>query len=265
MYGNSRPRNQYLDVRSQACLDSRVVNISSKSAAMSYYRHHLLSLHSYHRDRMSKKLQELIPLLDYLRIHRVIRSTLDSAGADTAHACWLFSMAGAAILRHHYHKEAHPIAGALCLMADEKKSNVLCFATIENDEVQSSEIGFHAMIACEEHVVDFMSPIFPETSKSAKHDFITPARSFQRRIDSMTSSPADLKKDGDFFFDPNMQLTDHLELKVAQSLFQKDVINACVAWYVRPPKPIPAWVVMGDPKGKGSKVMLKEASVVGAW
>lgn len=214
---------------------------------------------------MSKKSHELIPLLDYLRIHRVIRSVLDSAEADTAHACWFFSMAGAAILRHHYRKEAHPLAGAMCLMVDERESNVLCFANVENDEVQSSENGFHAVVACGEHVLDFMSPIFPETSQSAKHDFIPPARSFQRRIDSMTSSPAGLSKDGDFFFDPNMELTDYLEQRVAQSLLHNDVINACVAWYVRPPKPIPAWIMMGDMKGKTAKVKLKEALVAGAW
>lgn len=214
---------------------------------------------------MSKKSHELIPLLDYLRIHRVIRSVLDSVDANTAHACWLFSMAGAAILRHHYRKEAHPLAGAMCLMVDEKEANVLCFATVENDEVQSSENGFHAMVACGDHVLDFMSPIFPETARSAKHDFVAPAKSFQRRIDSMTSSPASLRKDGDFFFDPNMELTDYLEHRVAQSHLQKDVINACVAWYVRPPKPIPASIMMGDMKGKTEKVKLKEAAVAGAW
>lgn len=214
---------------------------------------------------MSKKSQELIPLLDYLRIHRVIKSVLDSAEANTAHACWLFSMGGAAILRHHYRKEALPLAGAMCLMVDGKEANALCFATVENDEMQSSENGFHAMVACGDHVIDFMSPIFPETSKSAKHDFIAPAKSFQRRIDSMTSSPSGLSKDGDFFFDPNMQLTDYLEQRVAQSLLQKDLINACVKWYVRPPKPIPAWIMMGDMKGKAEKVKLKDASVAGAW
>ena len=57
---------------------------------------------------MSKKSPELIPLLDYLRIHRVIRSVLDSCQADAAHACWYFSMAGAAILSRHYRREAHP-------------------------------------------------------------------------------------------------------------------------------------------------------------
>ncbi|MDF5946204.1 DUF2026 family protein [Pseudomonas aeruginosa] len=69
---------------------------------------------------MSKKKHQLIPLLDYLRIHRVIRSVLDSAGATTDRACWFFSVAGAAILRHHYGKDAQPLAGAVCLMVNEK-------------------------------------------------------------------------------------------------------------------------------------------------
>jgi len=57
---------------------------------------------------MSKKSPELLPLLDYLRIHRVIRSVLDSCKADTAHACWYFSMTGAAILRQHYKRKLIP-------------------------------------------------------------------------------------------------------------------------------------------------------------
>ena len=141
----------------------------------------------------------------------------------------------------------------MCLMVDERESNVLCFANVEDDEVQSSENGSHAVVACGEQVLDFMSPIFPETSESTKHDFIAPARSFQRRIDSMTSSPARLSKDGDFFFDSNVELTDYLEQRVAQSLLHNDVINACVAWYVHPPKPIPALTMMGDMKGESER------------
>ncbi|WP_367863872.1 DUF2026 family protein [Pseudomonas guariconensis] len=56
-----------------------------------------------------------------------------------------------------------------------------------------------------------------------------------------------------------------MEQRVTQSFLHTDVINACVAWYVRPPKPIPAWIMVGDMKGKTAKVKLKEASVAGAW
>ena len=56
------------------------------------------------------KTKPLIPLLDYLRIHAVIRSVLDSVDAHTAHACMFFSIAGAAILREFYKKDAVQLA-----------------------------------------------------------------------------------------------------------------------------------------------------------
>ncbi|MDO8250511.1 MAG: DUF2026 family protein [Rhodoferax sp.] len=40
------------------------------------------------------KTKPRIPLLDYLRIHGVIRSVLDSIDAHAVHACVFFSVAG---------------------------------------------------------------------------------------------------------------------------------------------------------------------------
>lgn len=50
----------------------------------------------------------LVPLTDYLRMHNVMRSVLDSLDARTAHACLFFSVAGAALLREFYNKDARP-------------------------------------------------------------------------------------------------------------------------------------------------------------
>ncbi|MBV4537235.1 DUF2026 family protein [Pseudomonas urmiensis] len=55
-----------------------------------------------------------------------------------------------------------------------------------------------------------------------------------------------------------------MERRVAQSLLQKDVFNACVTWYTRPPQTLPAWIMMNDMKGKFAKVRLNEAWVAGA-
>jgi len=214
---------------------------------------------------MSKQNHELIPLLDYLRIHRVIRSVLDSAGAATERACWFFSVAGAAILRHHYRKEAKPLAGAVCLMVNEEGANVLCFAKIDGGEIHSSGEAFHAMVACGDHLIDFMSPIFNEHAISSQLEVIPPSKSFQRLITSMTGSHNALRLDGDFFFDPNIELTEHLELQVTQSRFQNDLIQACIAWYRRPPKPIPPTLTVGDEKGEIHTLKLKDATVEGAW
>lgn len=214
---------------------------------------------------MRKKSSELLPLLDYLRIHRVIRSVLDSCDAHTAHACWYFSMAGAAILRQHYKKEAHPLAGAMCLMTDTEDSKVMCFATLEKGEASSSADAFHAIVLCDGYLIDFMSPIFPETAQSSQHGFLPAAKSFQRRIDSMSPSAMDLVQAGDFFFEPNQGLTDSLCRKVVESQFLSDVVTGCCDWYRRPPKGIPPTIPVGDGKGQMTKVKLKDASVVGAW
>jgi len=214
---------------------------------------------------MKKSLGTLIPLQDYLRVHRVVRSALDMAGAETAHACWFFSVAGAAILRKYYKKDAHPVAGAMCLMVDEENANVLCFATLEGEAIRSSNNAFHALVVCGDYVVDFMSPIFPETCKSSGHPFMAPSKSFQRKIETMASSHTDLSRDGDFFFSPNELLTDHLKKRFVQGHLQSDVLNACLEWFIKPPKPMRPTLTVADEKGQVINVKLKDGSVVGSW
>ncbi|MFK8399135.1 DUF2026 family protein [Pseudomonas sp. BGr12] len=214
---------------------------------------------------MGKKSHQLLPLLDYLRIHRVIRSVLDSCGANTAHACWYFSLAGAAILRQHYKKDAHPLAGAMCLMTATDDSKVMCFAKIEDGEARSSADAFHALVVCDDYLIDFMSPIFPETAQSSQHVFIPAAKSFQKPVSSMSPSPSDLTEAGDFFFDPNQELTDSLRRMVMGNRFLTDVIQGCCDWYKRPPKLIPPGIQVSDEKGGVSMVRLKDALVTGAW
>jgi hypothetical protein len=67
--------------------------------------------------------------LDYLRIHAVIISVLDSVKVRSAHSCIFFSVAGAAILQKFYGKEAMQVAGA------GEGRNALSFATLENEQV----------------------------------------------------------------------------------------------------------------------------------
>ncbi|MDP3326262.1 DUF2026 family protein [Hydrogenophaga sp.] len=82
------------------------------------------------------KTKPLIPLLDYLRIHSVIRSVLDSVDAHTAHACMFFSVAGTAILREFYRKDAKQIVGAALYLIDSKQRNALSFAKLESGQIQ---------------------------------------------------------------------------------------------------------------------------------
>lgn len=211
------------------------------------------------------KTKPLIPLLDYLRIHGVIRSLLDSVDAHTAHACMFFSTAGAAILREFYRKDAMPVAGAAFYLVDGEQRNALSFAKLESGLVQSSDTAFHAWVQCEGYVIDFMAPMFPETCASSGHPFTAPRRMFQKRWSDMAPSHEHLDHEGDFHLVPNPELTVDLRRSFLQKPASADLVNICLHWYKRPPKSIAPELLMQNDLGEVTKIRLKTVAVSATW
>ncbi|GKS73255.1 DUF2026 family protein [Acidovorax sp. SUPP950] len=211
------------------------------------------------------KSKPLIPLLDYLRIHSVIRSVLDSVDAHTPHACIFFSVAGAAILQEFYKKDARPVAGAAFLLLDEQQRNAMSFATLAHGQVQSTDTSFHALVLCDGYAIDFMAPLFPETCKAAGHPFIAQRRMFQKRWADMAPSHEHLDRAGDFHFVPNPELTADL----LQSFFKKpasgDLVNVCLHWFSKPPKSILPELNMQNDLGEITRIRLQNSVVSGVW
>jgi hypothetical protein len=211
------------------------------------------------------KPKPLIPLLDYLRIHTIIRSVLDSVGAHTAHSCMFFGVAGAAILREFYGKEAVPIAGAAFYLIDSEGRNVLSFAILEGEQVQSTCTAFHVWVQCDGYIVDSMAPIFPETCASSGHPFTAPRRMFQRKFIHMSPSHEHLNKEGDFYLVPNPELIVDLRKSFLQNPANTDLVDVCLHLYKRPPKPIlPDQQIQND-LGEIIRIKLKNTPVSGAW
>src|SRR2546427_6546693 len=71
-------------------------------------------------------------------------------------------------------------------------------STLTEGQVQSSDTSFHAWIQCDEYVIDFMAPMFPEACTSAGHPFIAPRRMFQKKWADMAPSHEHLDQEGDF-------------------------------------------------------------------
>lgn len=211
------------------------------------------------------KTKPLIPLLDYLRIHGVIRSVLDSVDAHTAHACMFFSVAGAAILREFYKKEAMQVAGAAFYLVNEQQRNVISFATVEEGHVQSSDTAFHAWVQCDGYVIDFMAPIFLETCAAAGHPFIVPRRMFQKKWVDMAPNHEHLYREGDFHLVPNPTLTIDLRQSFLKKPAGADLVNVCLHWYRRPPKVILPELQMQNDQGEITRIRLGNIAVSGAW
>ena len=77
---------------------------------------------------------------------------LDSVKARSAHSCMFFSVAGVAILQEFYGKEAMQVAGAAFYLIDGEGRNALSFATLENEQVQSTKMAFHAWVQCDDYI-----------------------------------------------------------------------------------------------------------------
>lgn len=211
------------------------------------------------------KFSPLIPLQDYLRIHSVIKSVLDSVDAHTAHACLFFSIAGAAILRKFYGKEAVQVAGAAFYLIHGGQRNVMCFATLENSQVKSSDTAFHAWVQCDDYVIDFMTPILPEMCKAAGHSFTAPRHMFQKKWSDMAPTHEHLDREGDFYLLPNLDLTVDLRNTFLQKPANTDLVNVCLHWYKRPPRAILPKLMMHNDLGELTKIRLKNTAVAGVW
>jgi len=71
----------------------------------------------------------MLPLADYERITRAIKSVLDSEDAATAHCCQFFALMGSAILFTHYQIAARPMFGAAFVLLDETSRDTLTYGT----------------------------------------------------------------------------------------------------------------------------------------
>lgn len=80
----------------------------------------------------------------------------------------------------------------------------------DHQDTQSFDTAFHAWVQCDGYVIDFMTPIFPETCPAAGHPFIAPRRMFQTKWVDMAPSHEHLDREGDFHLVPNPGLTINL-------------------------------------------------------
>jgi hypothetical protein len=207
-----------------------------------------------------------IPLADYQRIFRVLKSVLDGADAKTAHACIFFSVAGAFLVEQVYKKRCQPIAGAAFYRVDDQAGKVLSFVDrhANHDDLSSSK-GFHCWLLCDGYIVDFMAPLFRESLQAIGLTGNCSRKMFQKPLRAMTDSPLLMCKPGDFYMLPNVELTRKTLDEFYASDEANDLLNICMHWYKKPPKKIDRQLSMQSNDGEITHMTLSELSVVGAW
>lgn len=205
-----------------------------------------------------------IPLPDYERVFRVIYSVIDDH-ANTPHACIFFAIVGAAILEIKYKITATPVAGAAAFAVDGKSGIVSVFGEILDDEFVSTKDSFHCWVQSRGVAIDFMAPLFRESLKTYGHNIAVPRRMFQKPLHEMAPSIRELNGEGAFFLQPNPELTQELFTSFSRRLMNTDFANVCLAWYARPPKPLPTNMGMRDNEGNSYFLRPKGPALEGVW
>lgn len=205
----------------------------------------------------------LLPLQDYQRIYQVAYSVLDTTGISTPHrACLFFAGVGALILRKHYKLPATISAGLMAMMLDPTTSTVMFYGRRQEDKFVADGDAFHAWVECNGWLIDFMAPIMGRSLNEDGHRVVVPNLMLQKRLADAKSSPYHLDERGDYFISHDCALTE--ELISNQPIAFEDLAGVCLAWFKKPPKPLPG-MALGDSQGLAKPLVARAPSISGAW
>jgi Protein of unknown function (DUF2026) len=205
----------------------------------------------------------LLPLTDYQRIYQVVYSVLEASEIAITHkACIFFAAAGMMILRKHYRLPATISAGCLALMVDEQNSRVIVYGREEGGAFVNDIKAFHAWVECDGWLIDFMTPIMGNGLQDDGRDWEVPRYMLQKRLEHRMATLGDIQNAGEFFIEHDHALTE--SLIDSQSLLFEDLMNVCLTWFRRPPKPLKA-MAMGDSHGSPKNLVMRAPSIDGVW
>lgn len=205
----------------------------------------------------------LLPLSDYQRIYQVIYSVLEASGIAATHrACIFFSAVGTNILRTHHSLPATISAGCMALMVDEQQANVVVYGRNEGGILVNNETAFHAWVECDGWLIDFMSPIMGGALCQDGVDWHVPRRMLQKNLKDRKNSLGEIRHVGEFFASHDRALTE--SLIDGQGIQFLDLMNTCMAWYRRSPKPLKE-LALADSHGPMKKLTLRAPSIDGVW
>jgi hypothetical protein len=205
----------------------------------------------------------LLPLADYQRIYQVAYSVLEASGiAKTHRACLFFATVGMLILREHYRLEATLSVGSMALMVDEEMGNVVVYGREKDGEWVQDSTGFHAWVECDGWLIDFMAPIMGTSLREDGAGFDVPRKMLQKLLADRQPDPRAIQHEGEFFCLSDRSLAE--SMLDSQGVLFTDLVEVCLTWFRRPPKPMPP-ISLGGTGLAPKPLVLKAPSILGVW
>lgn len=204
-----------------------------------------------------------ITLKQYELIYKVVASVAKELSHGAGRSCQFYNVNGAFILENFFKVKAKPVMGAAFIRLSES-GNTLSFAGEENGNFYSSPEAFHCWVETENNFIDFTAPEYREALSQAGLNDNIKRMMFQKDKKSMSESPYDMINSGDFYFESNLELTNHLLSKMLEKPATHDLAKICLEWCKRSKKKLSGFEISND-LGKVIFVKPINNSVFGLW
>lgn len=147
-------------------------------------------------------------------------------------------------------------------MVNEQRANVVLYGRVESGALVNDEKAFHAWVECDGWLIDFMAPIMGVAFREDGINWSIPRRMLQKNLIDGRISLGEIRHEGDLFASHDRALT--VPLIDGQGVQFLDLMNTCMTWYRKAPKPIKA-VSLADSHGPTKKLTLRAPSIDVGW
>lgn len=171
----------------------------------------------------------VIPMAEYNRIHQIVHGVIKNEG-DVERGCTFFAIVGSYLLNKHYGIKATAVAGGFALCVADG-SRCIFYGKDEGGKFSWADDGFHMWVQTEEHIIDFMAPIYAESFAIAQPDIVIPRKMFQKRIEDDNQNLDDLDAIGDYMVFPDPDLSEELIDRFLNRSANTDLLNVAEAWF----------------------------------
>ena len=143
--------------------------------------------------------------------------------------------------------------------------DTISFAGEEGGEFFSSPDAFHCWVETPNVILDFTAPEYWGATPERVQNNGVPTKMFQKDKGLMCGSPYAMTEPGDFFFQENPELTQHLLSNMLSKPASQDFMKICSDWYQKlSKKGIEVANVVND-LGELTQVKLKRANLASKW
>lgn len=206
------------------------------------------------------KLNLLLP--EYEKIFRILHGTHSYANKNAPPSCQFYNVIGALILSKLYNIQARPIMGAAFIKVDDKTNDALAFAHPDFEQCTSDQEHFHCWIETQDHFIDFTAPIYADYPNTSN---ITGRLMFQKPHTSMSPSHMELDKAGDFYFQPNIDLTKQQLQRGIESTKLQDFAQIAFEWACVSKKTLLKTMKIQASDGEVINLSASNLGLTGSW